>query len=273
MNRFFSKLPNYYKIHDTYKDNNDQGLLERYLSIFDLEIDNEVKPLIDNYLDNIDPFTIDPKYLTTLGYTLGSPPDLHGSNADYAKLLAYIISVYKIKGTLKAYQLLFALLGYNVSIIEYAPDEEFLFDDGNLFDDDPLPFYDAGCPCCSDYSIVVNVLLNSGGNCTDPNNTSIDNTILPTFIAIVEFNQPINANLLSIISGGLVCEEVEYCYNDAVTLTVTDPENFDDGLLWDDGNSFDTFVIISSGTTSNSTCGISPTGIGFMTIGSTFIVD
>lgn len=266
---FFGKLPIYYKINDTYKDINGEGLLERYLRIFGLEIDNNIKPKIDNYLDNIDPFTIDPQYLTTLGYTLGSPPDLTGNPNDYAKLIAYIISIYKIKGTLKAFQLLFALLGYNVTITEYPPSQQVYFDDGSLLDTGLT--FDSGCPCCSDYSISVNSLLNPGGGpCSSPNFFNITPALLPLFTQIVEFNAPIDAHLRSIINGGLVCENVIFCYTEDITFTVTSINTFDEGLLMDNGLTFDSNTIVSV-TSIHVAC---PSGgIGFMQIQSTLIVS
>lgn len=269
----FGKLPNYYKINDTYKNLDplslDRGLLERYLEIFGLELDNNVIPLIQNYLDEIDPTTIDPQYLTTLGYTLGSPPDLSGSSSTYAKLLAYIISVYKIKGTIQAYTLLFALLGYTVTIVESPLPEEIYFDEGFLFDNGGI--FDEGCPCCSDFSIIVSALITTGGGCTSPTFASISPSLLPTFEAIVEFNQPINANFIGIVNGGQLCEVVNYCYIEDVNVTVIEVISFDSSLLFDNSEEFDDSVIISS-TDYHHDCGGGGSGIGVMVIGSTFIV-
>ena len=48
----FDKLPGFFKREDTFKDGNDEGLLERYLKIFGEELDENVSDDIDNYLDS-----------------------------------------------------------------------------------------------------------------------------------------------------------------------------------------------------------------------------
>ncbi len=272
-NWLFAKLPLYFKLNDTYKDVDDRGLLERYLEIFGLELDNNLKPQIDNYLDIIDPFTTDPKFLTDLGYTLGSPPDLLGDPDNYAKLLAYIISVYKIKGTARAYQLLFSLLGFNVSIIEYDPSATLLMDEGNIMDDGGI--MDNGCPCCSDYEVIVNQLLNPDNNagCINPSQGTVDQTILPTFIKIIEFNQPINAHLLGIVSGGQVCEAVDYCIQESIIIDTISVAAMDNSLIMDSGRKMDESIITSSTPISQDCSGPLEGGIGFMQIENDFIVS
>ncbi len=272
-NFFFGKLPVYYKVEDTYKDDDGRGLLERYLEIFGLELDNDVMPKVENYLDIIDPFTTDPKFLNDIAFTLGSPPDLLGDPDKYAKVLAYIISVYKIKGTAQGFQLLFSLLGFNVSVVEYPPTATVLADESNIADDSLLA--DNGCPCCSDYELVVGPLLNSGntGGCQPPTFTTVDQTILATFIKIIEFNQPINANLLGIINGGQVCEEVSYCLRSDVTLSVLQASNADNSLLADDNKKADNFQIMSSEVYSENCTGPVIGGIGYMEIEDDFEVS
>ena len=53
-NFMFGRLPHYFKENDSYKDVNNEGLLERYLEIFCAEIDTEVSPYIDELLDITD---------------------------------------------------------------------------------------------------------------------------------------------------------------------------------------------------------------------------
>src|SRR6478736_1028349 len=98
---FFNKLPNYYHINDSYKDANDKGLLQRYLENIGEDIDDNILPFIDNLLDIIDPTkqaNTGYKFLNTLAYTVGSPPDIFlGDPAQaekYAKLINHIVSIY-----------------------------------------------------------------------------------------------------------------------------------------------------------------------------------
>ncbi len=272
----FSQLPLYFKINDTYKDTNDRGLLERYLEIFGVEIDDEIKPQVDNYLSIINPFETDAKFLTTLGYTLGSPPDLLNDDTKYAKLLAYIMSIYKIKGTAKSYESLFALLGFAVTISELPPAEPTLLDDGNILDEDNLVLetLDTGCPPCSEYEIVVSTLLTTGGGCPPPSFGVVNNTILPTFIKIIEFNQPINAHLKGLINGGQLCENIDLCIESIINIDTLLLTALDNLLLLDEGNLLDDYVIISSEVVSEG-CDGNPlplSGIGFFQIGNDFEV-
>lgn len=271
-NFFFGQLPIFYKLKDSYKDINDRGLLERYLEIFGLEIDENLNPLIDNYLNIIDPFETDPKFLTTLSYTLGSPPDLLNDPDAYAKLLAYIIQVYKIKGTKRAFELLFSLLGFNVSINELPPDKGLVFDSGNLLDDGN--HLDSGCPPCSDYEILILPVLNPNtGNCPVPIFSTVNNTILDTFIKIIEFNQPINANLVGLINGGKVCEEVNLCIENTITISLIKGVTLDDGNTLDNSINLDDDIILDSDIQYfDCSGGILDDGIGFMVIEDNFII-
>lgn len=246
-NFFFGQLPIYYKVKDTYKDNNDRGLLERYLEIFGLELDEELIPLVDNYLNIVSPLDLpDPKYLTTLGYTLGSPPDLLiGQPDSYAKLLAYIINIYKIKGTARSYELLFALLGFNVTIIELTPQAPIYMDEGNIMDDDLI--MDISCPSCSEYEVIVSPLLtNPTLTCQAPTYATVDNTILAQFIRIIEFLQPINAQLVGLVNGGLLCETVDLCIHNEVQINVIELTTFDISLTLDNSETMDTESTVSA---------------------------
>lgn len=268
----FGQLPLYYKIQDTYKDQNDEGLFERYLEIFGLELDQELMPLVDDYLRIVDPFDTDDKYLTTLGYTLGSPPDLLGNPANYAKLLAYIIQVYKIKGTARALQLLFSLLGFNISVVEYPPSQTVLLDDSNILDDNKT--LDSGCPGCSDYEVVVNTLLTPGSSiCSSSAYGVVTPQILPTFIKIIEFNQPINADLIGLINGGLVCEEIDLCVDSVINIVTMQSQTLDNSIILDDLEYLDGGDIIEA-IPIYEACGGggTGTGIGFDPIGTTQIL-
>ena len=96
------RLPDYFRRNDTYVDENGDGLLLRYLSIFGDELDQEVIPTIECYLNIIDAQNCDAQYLTHISDVLGNPPDIFGDDDMYRNLLSYICSVYKIKGTKKS---------------------------------------------------------------------------------------------------------------------------------------------------------------------------
>lgn len=274
---FFRLLPGYYKVNDTYKDLSDKGVLERFLTIFGEELDDELVDQADEYLNIVDPLHPDAEpYLTNLAYTLGSPPDLFGDPAKYAKLLSFIVSVYKIKGTKRSYELFFALLGYNVQIIEYDPEQPFLFDSGHFFDDgddNPLTdedpsLFDQGCAKCSDYDLIFSP---SGDDCTVPEITIPSQTTIDQLLKVVAFNEPINAHLRDLVAGAPICEGVSYCGQDQVTLGLVQALILDGGFIFDDGELMDSPVLVSSSTITQD-CDLIPSGIGAMIIESTFIV-
>lgn len=129
----FGLLPSFFKENDTYKDTNDEGLLERYLRNFGLEIDGEVMNRIEDYLTQVDPLVCDEKFLNHIAYALGNPPDITSSVAEYRKFLIYSLAIYKIKGTRRSYEILFNLLGLNVFIKEEYIDDV-LYDNAEIYD-------------------------------------------------------------------------------------------------------------------------------------------
>ena len=249
----FNNLPIRYKIDDTYKDNNDRGLLERYLEIFGLEVDEEITPLIQNYINNVDPTLADEKFLNYLAYTLGNPPDMWNDPVKYAKLLRYIMSVYKVKGTILSYQLFFALLGFSVSVVEYPP-IEYIMDEGHLMDEDKI--MDTHCPGCSDYDLIFSILVNPNSvfNCSAPSVTVLDQTTIDLINKVIKFIEPINAHLRDLITGALVCESVSFCYTDDVTLNLLSPSIMDNSLIMDDSLLMDTDTIIDTESDSETVC-------------------
>jgi len=137
---------------DTNKDSNDKGTFERYLQVFGDEIDNELIPYIDddeslfdefnpvlnNFLDIIDGFACNNKFLNHLAEVLGNPPDVFQKSAndyyEYRALIRYIITVYKWRGSLTGFELFYRILGYDIWISEIAGTTN-LYDSGLTYDD------------------------------------------------------------------------------------------------------------------------------------------
>lgn len=149
---FWDKLPSYFHEEDTYKDGSNKGLLQRYLRIFGLELDESIVPYINNYLDQVDPKTASNNFLTHIAYALGNPLDIFSDASKFSLLLQYIMSIYKIKGTIKSYEVYFKLLGLTAYIVEHFDNINTYYDSGILYDTD-LILYDSYCDSCSDYSI------------------------------------------------------------------------------------------------------------------------
>lgn len=174
-NIFFKKLSTYFHINDTYKDENDEGLLERYLSIFGEELDTVVLPLIENFIkiknpiesqdflnEIVDPTNVDHgKFLDHIAYAFGNPPDPTEEDDLYRKILSFVISLNKIRGTHKAISVWGNLLGLTLRIIEIDP-VQIKYDSGYQYDSELTTeisaeqiVYDTECPTCSDFYLVV----------------------------------------------------------------------------------------------------------------------
>ena len=190
-NYLWSLLPSFFKKEDTYKDINNQGLLERYLSVLGSELDAEVIPAIHCYLNAIDAQQCNEKFLNHISDTVGSPPDIFQDDVIYRNLLSFIVTFYKIKGTVKSYKLFFAILGFDVEVEELPHldddgyyDSEAEHDTGKIAD-----IYDRNsCLICYYYNIKIKPL--------DPTKPLIISTsILNKLREAIQFNEPINCRL------------------------------------------------------------------------------
>lgn len=230
----FNRLPTYFKTQDSYKDVNDKGLLERFMSSLGYELDYEVVSKIECYLSIIDASVCDEKYLIHLSDVLGNPPDVFQDENIYRNLLTYIVSIYKIKGTVEAYRLFFSILGFDIEITELPPailSTE--YDTGGIYDSgNPLAVYDrGGCTKCYLYDISFYP--------TGSGELVIDQSTLNKLKETIYFNQPINTrlnNLTSILN-----------IEDSISINVTDEQkekistiiHYDGVALYDDGEVYD----------------------------------
>lgn len=196
---FWSKLPLHFHKDDTYLDLNDEGVLQRYLRNFGMELDEGIKPFIDNFMDLFDAMKCRVDLLPQLSFILGLPVNLDNTEATYRRVLAYAVAIYRIKGTAKSYKAIFNLLGLSIQIIEddpkgndtYDADANFQTYDASTLPVEPAPdeiFYDSQ-NFCSTYTIAYN---NAG-------NTPVDPALLELAKAAICSIQPINARLGQII--------------------------------------------------------------------------
>lgn len=157
---FFQQFPEDVQVNDSYKNVDGEGLLQRFLRTFGVELDEEIMPFIFNFTDIIDYQKCDDKFLPLIGMILGNPPSLGGDSSVYRKVLAYAVAIYKVKGTEQAYKILLGILGLSIKIladipirkITYDDDTDPHYDDG-VEDDMPPQFYDSECQYCSNYRI------------------------------------------------------------------------------------------------------------------------
>lgn len=123
----FGLLPSRFVEKDSYKNNpaatgyTEEGLLERFLEIFCLEIDNELSPYIDDIgllvdasqLPNL-PHDDTSKFLIPLAADLGNPPDI-GTEDQYKTLLINSRLINQHKGSKEGVSLFLAVFGYEIS--------------------------------------------------------------------------------------------------------------------------------------------------------------
>lgn len=234
------RLPDYFRRNDTYIDANGDGLLIRYLAIFGEEIDEEIIPTIECYLNIIDAHNCDYQYLTHISDVLGNPPDIFGNEAIYRNLLSYICSVYKIKGTKKAYELFFSLLGFDVELTEIPLqnslvnyDDPVNYDEGSIYDGDT-------CTPCSMYDIV---LYPTGMG----SNYNIDSSLIVRLREAIRFNEPINAKLRHLTIGINLLDSLELHISDDVTTESKVIDTYDIGKEYDSGKEYDESADIMPG--------------------------
>lgn len=149
----FSKLiellPSFFKQHDTYKDENGKGILERFLNICGdyfktisnqvdnyldiIDLDFNTKDLLDSderkqyehlFLNNIWEFLGEIPYGYSALYDDTNPnnPWITNANlvprAECRRLLKYAISLYKIRGTLDFYNILLRFYGMSCKVLD-----------------------------------------------------------------------------------------------------------------------------------------------------------
>lgn len=131
----------YYKANDTYQDSEGKGILERFIEVCSSYFDNEIMPDIDNFMYCLDIDKTNPIFINYLWEYFGFIPYSYGvitrgepyteSNledwikadrgfptADPRIILKYAISLYKIRGTQKFYEILGRLYGVTLTLQE-----------------------------------------------------------------------------------------------------------------------------------------------------------
>jgi hypothetical protein len=241
----FRQLPEKLQEIDSNKNPNGEGTLQRYLQAMNVEFDDNMVDFIEKFPDILDITTIPDSLLPFLGYNLGSPPDIDGTPTTYRKLLSYIVTIYKIKGTVCCYQLLFNLLGLGVIVYEYPKQTTKKYDEGNTYDEDDPILYDIPCEPCNEYDLYY---WNLNDNCQVPNINPVPPAILAAIQEIICFIQPIDAKLKNLAQQINLCEDFTPEMENEVEITLIGlvaydiGQDYDDGLIYDDGGAIGTTV-------------------------------
>ena len=221
----FNTLSTYFYDNDTNKNVNGEGLLQRYLQVFGEEIDEEVIPKIEDFINNLDAKNCDENTLKYISDFFGNPPDLFLDDNLYRKLLTFVISIYKIKGTSRSFELFFNLLGYNVIITDEPKNSFFFYDELNLFYDTLQVNYDGGCKLCNKYSIT----FSSIDNPLEP----ITQATLNKLVSVIKFVEPINAEIEDLNFSISVTEDVNFCLEQDIKFLTESINKYDIGQNYD----------------------------------------
>lgn len=126
----FSTLPYYFRKNDSYKNQNGEGLLQRFLGVIGEYFDylfSLAQGVMGTGSDTglINPITTEEQYLEYIAEYVGNPPILYKDEEGmvmYRQMLKYIVTLYHWKGTEKFYKALFGFYGLGIEIEEDTPD-------------------------------------------------------------------------------------------------------------------------------------------------------
>ena len=249
---FFNKFPPYFKNNDSYKDDNGRGLMERYLQVPG-EYMEYLEPLADGWVLNVrDVVNCYNHFVPNHANVLGNPPNIFPEDPDYVrfrKFLWFIVSIYKIKGTLKSYQVLFEALGFSIELSE-QPFTPSLWDYASYQDEynglNPLQIealgaeadvikwdefnWDEVCQQCVYYYILVSNLTD---NPEEQTYTQITPEQLSNLMEIVTLVEPIDAVLLGLMQSINIEEEVNIDLDEDINITCQTFATWDT-INWDE---------------------------------------
>lgn len=183
---------------DPNKDGNGKGTLQRYNEMLGDDFDTDLQPFIENLVaNNLDPDTALLKLLIYLELLL--LPVILGTDEDMRRrVLKYISHFNRIKGTAYGYEIMFSMLGMDMVIVETW--NNFTWDDPIEDLDGDTRVFDTSCYNCSSYSII---LTSMGAPIV------VTAEILDAIFNVVQYNEPINANLQKVeLDGTCLVQEI-----------------------------------------------------------------
>jgi hypothetical protein len=188
----FGLFGDYFQLTDPNKDISGKGTLQRFNEAVAEDFDEEVMPEIENLVTNLIPaLTLLNSHLSIVEESIGHNLYLGPEEVWRRRVLKYIMRLYEIRGTKKCYTLLLNWIGFDVTITEHSDD--YTFDSAVTFDD-ATRVWDRSCQGCSDYTLDLSRIV--------PGASTLSSVELAAINSIIEFNQPINANLREILFDG-----------------------------------------------------------------------
>jgi len=194
----------YEKEADTYKDTDGRGIFERYIEIFQIELTSEIIPAGENFLDMKDAWNTPERFLTVISESFGNPPNLLANNAigkDHFNrgLLQHYVPLRKLKGTYEGIRMIFAYLGYRVTINEKL-ETEFYYDSvdtGKLYHKyDDGHFYDSPIPDFGTYDVAI--------ISHHPDALPLTDDLITKIYPIIHWMEPIDMRLKSISTASQI---------------------------------------------------------------------
>lgn len=167
-------FPYYYKENDTYKDDNGEGILERFISICSEYFDDDILPEIDTIMNNIDADLANEVFLNYLWDFFGQIPYAYGvavretnppltredfilwlkrdkrvyPRGDSRKIIKYAVALYKIRCTKTFYEILGRFYGV---VFNFRPLNGSIDDfEGAIFNGDY-----SSCLACEEFVLDV----------------------------------------------------------------------------------------------------------------------
>lgn len=176
----------------------------------------------------------DYKYLTDIAHALGRPPYLQDDEL-YRKMLTYVLSLYKIKGTIPAYHAWANLLGLKFQILELAEAEAY-YDTGLRYDTPVISIgsvapltYDLNCSPCIEYVVIVVGVKES----------ELSPEKIQLIKDVIAFNEPIDARLRLLLYSTELEDTIPTCMEENIKLVFSNSGPYDSGLLYDSGEYYD----------------------------------
>lgn len=193
--RFFEYFGKDAKVRDTFKDVNGKGISERYHEALGEGYDDDVSDLMDNFIDR----TMVPKQMASqliplMEWMLGSPVVVTDAVAMRRRIIQFSQQIYNIKSTALSYEILLRMLGFaTVTIQEFVITSG--FDSDFTFDEESRVF-DGSDKNCTEYTVsLTGVII-----ITDAVNAAV--------FRIIEFLEPVNADLREVLYNGAPIEPV-----------------------------------------------------------------
>lgn len=185
------------KNDDLYKDSAGKGLSQRFNELLAGDLDENELDLINYFIENlVDPFTLQEKYLIYEELKVGLHLPIYTDTYFKRKIIPLMYSLYNIKGTLTAYRQFFRMLGFDtVTIIEGTSSNG--FDHPTLTFDSEDRKFDSRGALSGFYSIELTGTM------------PITESLKQVIYNIIELNEPIWAELRSILYNGIDIEIIE----------------------------------------------------------------